>query len=260
MVMKLSLGDQVQEQGINMNIKMSVETRAHGDKGEKELTMKIDTLKMDGSMMGASLKYDSEDLNPSDAGTGAGGPAGALGEIFGSLVGKSQKMIYAKDDKFVKMVEGKVVGADRLAALGMDSKTMFQQLGNSLTTEFPTKPVKKGDVWTNKQKIPMQGQEAEVSTKYKLEGEEKKDGKALTKISFKSDGEMKIPTGGAGAAAAMKGATFTGTMYYDQKVRRIVSTEQKMKATLSVQQGLEMPMETSTSLKLVSVGDLKKKK
>ena len=227
----------------NASMGLQFDVTPHSDGKNKLVTASVRSMKIE---MAGNVMYDSE------AADGGGSP---MAEMFSTLMDSKVKAVYDENDKLVEVLKDENAARNPLAAMGMGSEQIAAILKSFLDHGFPDKPVKPGEKWTHQDEAdlgPTGKANAKIQSVYKGIGTH--NGKEYPEIHMSGVIE---PGAEAGAAALMKGGTFTGKMFFDPAVGLPRHAVTNMTATMEAG-GQEMMMKMVGTMVLEGVEDLKK--
>ncbi|GAB4137735.1 MAG: hypothetical protein Tsb009_05420 [Planctomycetaceae bacterium] len=254
MVQNMNMAMQVMGQNINMNMNQTMDmvwkgTKVHSD-GTTDLSQTITRIRftMSGGPIG-KVEYDSANPN-----LGAGNPiVGGIAKMFNALVGQEFTMqITARGElKNIKMPQ-KFLDSLKQGAAGripgmLNADTLKEMVGKSGII-FPEKAISKGDTWNSKMELKNPVGTIKVATKYVHNGTVK----GLEKIQLTPKMTM-VPNPGSPFNIKLSDQSGGGTVLFDAKAGRIVSSSMKQKMVMVIAAGgqnIEQTVNQTIEMKL----------
>jgi Family of unknown function (DUF6263) len=232
------------------------------------IEQEILAVKMDIEIAGNKVPYDST--------KDTGATNNPLADFFKALVGSKFKITVTPDFK-VKSIEGRKEFVDKLVKANPQMEPLLntilsdealKQMSDPAFAVIPSKPVKKGDTWTDKRQIDMGPiGKYENSSKFTYEGPEQK----LQKIKVDSTLTYQPPGQSASASlpfkiksADLKSKNASGTILFDNEKHRVQQSDQKMtlEGKLTIEIGgqpseVDLTQEQTTSVKTLDDNPVK---
>ena len=227
-----------------MSMDFNVDVSDQKKSENKKMSVRFSKVKMEMSMAGQNMVYDSEDPEKQSA---------LLKNAFGDFANQKFEAEFDKDDNFLS-VDGNAKGAAPAAAgiggLGNEEiGNMLKQLGDF---GFPDTAVEPDAKWQHGQELSMQQMgKMKMTINYIYKGPKDHKGKKLAEIVFQgisdSDGE--------GVLVSFKDSKMSGTMLLDPELGTVVQSNSSVDMTMSVggELGAEMDTKTSSSYSLISI-------
>jgi hypothetical protein len=252
-VITIGEGEQAINNPVHVEINFEVEVSSHGTQGEKALSFEATKAKMTMNIFDQISAFDSEDPENQSPNVAS--------MLQGVLKTEDLKLIYDKDDKFVKFEEGKKdqkkaapASAPVAAVAPMQfGKNEIRQLLGYCVRSFPDKPVNKGDKWENEESVNFNLGAADVKIEMTAKGPNDK-GKPI--VDYQSKIDVKFPEGGAAGGGAGKGE-MKGEMTYDPEKAIIENHTAEIDMTANVA-GLQLPVRQTAKTTVVNIEDIKK--
>ena len=212
--------------------------------GNKKMSVHFSKVKMEMSMAGQNMVYDSEDPEKQSA---------LLKTALGDFANQKFEAEIDKNDNFINVSDAiKQGGAPAVGGIGAlgnkEIANMLKQLGDF---GFPEKAVEPGAKWQHGQELSMQQMgEMKMTIDYTYKGPKNHDGQKLAEIVFQGLAD----TDGEGGLVSFKDSKISGTMLFDPELGTVVQSNSSIDMTMSVggELGAEMATKTSSSYSLIS--------
>ena len=232
-------------------VTISSQNGKRGDDGRIAVKQKIDALTVNIEVAGQQLSFDSAQPDAPPPGTAID----ALLDVF-KVTAKSEWTTNCGQDNRVISIEGRDAALKSLSEeLQAAVKNQYEagylvKAANNELAKIPSKPVKKGDVWTVESEVRLEGgQTLTFKTTYRYEGVVDQDGKSLHKIveettdvSYAMDADA--PAALKYISSELKVAESNGTILFDQEAGRVVTENSKLHITGEIKLeagGMELP-------------------
>jgi len=194
--------------------------------GKARITQTIDRIRVKVDGPTGKMDFDSQ-----AAKTGEEGEGQDLGKFLKGMVGASTQVTmdsrgqtsdFKASDKFKEALKENPAAA----MMGpMFTEKGMEQIMNRSGVVFPAGDITKGQSWTSSLDMPVPGAGKMVlTTKTTFEGEEKRDGKALAKLSLAPTVKLETDKD-APVAMQVKEQEAKGTAWFDGAAGRLVETE-----------------------------------
>ena len=227
-----------------MSMDFNVDVSDKKESENKKMSVRFSKVKMEMSMAGQNMVYDSEDPENQSA---------LLRTAFGDFANQKFEAEFDKDDNFLSVDGNAKGGAPAAAGIGglgnEEIGNMLKQLGDF---GFPEGVVEPDAKWQHGQELSMQQiGKMKMTIDYTYKGPKDYKGKKLAEIIFQgiaaSDGE--------GELVSFKDSKMSGTMLFDPELGTVVQTDSSVDMTMSVggELGAEMNTKTSSSYSLISI-------
>ena len=227
-----------------MSMDFNVDVSDKKESENKKMSVRFSKVKMEMSMAGQNMVYDSEDPENQSA---------LLRTAFGDFANQKFEAEFDKDDNFLSVDGNAKGGAPAAAGIGglgnEEIGNMLKQLGDF---GFPEGVVEPDAKWQHGQELSMQQiGKMKMTIDYTYKGPKDYKGKKLAEIIFQgiaaSDGE--------GELVSFKDSKMSGTMLFDPELGTVVQTDSSVDMTMSVggELGAEMDTKTSSSYYLISI-------
>ena len=227
-----------------MSMDFNVDVSDKKESENKKMSVRFSKVKMEMSMAGQNMVYDSEDPENQSA---------LLRTAFGDFANQKFEAEFDKDDNFLSVDGNAKGGAPAAAGIGglgnEEIGNMLKQLGDF---GFPEGVVEPDAKWQHGQELSMQQiGKMKMTIDYTYKGPKDYKGKKLAEIIFQgiaaSDGE--------GELVSFKDSKMNGTMLFDPELGTVVQTDSSVDMTMSVggELGAEMNTKTSSSYSLISI-------
>ncbi|MGK0190033.1 MAG: hypothetical protein ACI9R3_005852 [Verrucomicrobiales bacterium] len=239
-------GDQAIENPINVDLTFEAKVAAHGEDGGKAISFNTSRTKMSMSMFGTTSEYDSEDESKQSP--------ELAGMISGILDTDDLKVIFDKNDKFVKFddggranLKGSGGGAASLAPVRF-GKNEIRQLLSYVVREFPERPIIKGDKWQEDNNVNLNVGSTDMKMEMTSEGNDK-NGQPV--VTYTSDFEVDFEEGGLASGGKGEGK-MVGKMTYDPKQAIVCDHFATIEMGLSMN-GMVLPVKQESTTKVIKV-------
>lgn len=227
-----------------MSMDFNVDVSDKKESENKKMSVRFSKVKMEMSMAGQNMVYDSEDPENQSA---------LLRTAFGDFANQKFEAEFDKDDNFLSVDGNAKGGAPAAAGIGglgnEEIGNILKQLGDF---GFPEGVVEPDAKWQHGQELSMQQiGKMKMTIDYTYKGPKDYKGKKLAEIIFQgiaaSDGE--------GELVSFKDSKMSGTMLFDPELGTVVQTDSSVDMTMSVggELGAEMNTKTSSSYSLISI-------
>ena len=227
-----------------MSMDFNVDVSDNKESGNKKMSVRFAKVKMEMSMAGQNMVYDSEDPEKQSA---------LLKTAFGDFANQKFEAEFDEDDNFLSVdgnAKGGAPAAPGMSGLGNEEiGNMLKQLGDF---GFPEKAVEPDTKWQHGQELSMQQMgKMKMTIDYTYKGPKDHGGKKLAEIVFQGIAD----TDGEGGLVSFKDSKMSGTMLFDPELGTVVQSNSSVDMTMSVggELGAEMDTKTSSSYSLISI-------
>jgi uncharacterized protein DUF6263 len=161
------------------------------------------------------VQYDTAQANP---------PAGSAKDIAAALTPLlAAKLKVTMSDRGEIQIQEQTPAKAAAQSNALLSKDSIRQLLDQPLAVLPEKPVNKGEPWTSTANLTTALGKAVQTTTYTYQGPADADGRTLQNIDVSADLQV---TPGTSAKITLKTHKQTGTVLFDSKAGRVVSTDQ----------------------------------
>ena len=243
MEMTTALPGAAGEQKMQMHMEMSSKVTAEGE--DKVVTMVIDVVAMEMSMMGTKMSFDSREE----------GGAGPLAAMKG-MIGKEVVAVFGADDSFKELRElPEIPGLGDANPFGSE-ETVKNMMGEAMRAAFPDKPVSPGDSWEGDLGMDLGKMgKLSIATEFDFEKLEEIEGAPQAKLNFSGIIKGKMEAGPGVEVVFGEGSKQEGTVYFDPKIG--MATKMEMNSTVNMEVlGNKMPMKQKIVQKLTAFEDI----
>jgi len=229
-----------------MSMDFNVDVSDNKGSEKQQMIVQFTKVKMEMSMAGQNMIYDSEDPEKQSA---------LLKTAFGDFANQKFEAELDKNGNFLNVAENanKQGGAPAVAGIGglgnEEIANMLKQLGDF---GFPDKTVDPATKWQHGQELSMQQiGKMKMTIDYTYKGPKDHGGKKLAEIVFQGIAD----TDGEGGLVSFKDSKMSGTMLFDPELGTVVQSNSSVDMTMSVggELGAEMDTKTNSSYSLISI-------